>query len=283
MKGIVNKIIPFSNVDGPGNRLSIFFQGCNFDCLYCHNPETIEIMKEGNCSDDVTAMTVEEIMNEITEVAPFISGITVSGGECTLQWRFLTELFTAVKEKWPKMTCFVDSNCSFPLWTEEKKEFVEIFDKMMIDIKGFSEEEHNLITGTTNRTVIENFRFLAGLDKVYEVRTVIVPEITDNEKMVDNISKLIAECNSDIKYKIIKFRQNGVREDVPGNNKAVIKTWSRRSTIFPNFIGLTFGVYNGKKHIPVHVTEQMVGHKLGEFAPTRTCREIGRASCRERV
>ena len=54
------------------------------------------------------------------------------------------------------------------------------------------------------------------------------------------------------------------------NEKKVIKTWSRRSTIFPNFIGLTFGVYNGKKHIPVHVTEQMVGHKLGEFAPTRT-------------
>ena len=77
MKGIVNKIIPFSNVDGPGNRLSIFFQGCNFDCLYCHNPETIEIMKEGNCSDDVTTMTVEEIMNEISEVASFISGITV--------------------------------------------------------------------------------------------------------------------------------------------------------------------------------------------------------------
>lgn len=55
-----------------------------------------------------------------------------------------------------------------------------------------------------------------------------------------------------------------------GNVKAVIKTWSRRSTIFPEFIGLTFAVYNGKKHIPVHVTEQMVGHKLGEFAPTRT-------------
>jgi small subunit ribosomal protein S19 len=61
------------------------------------------------------------------------------------------------------------------------------------------------------------------------------------------------------------------------NTKAVIKTWSRRSTIFPNFIGLTFGVYNGKKHIPVHVTEQMVGHKLGEFSPTRTYRGHGAA------
>jgi small subunit ribosomal protein S19 len=50
----------------------------------------------------------------------------------------------------------------------------------------------------------------------------------------------------------------------------VIKTWSRRSTILPQFVGLTFGVHNGHKHIPVLVTEEMVGHKLGEFAPTRT-------------
>ncbi|MFQ3621935.1 MAG: 30S ribosomal protein S19 [Acetobacteraceae bacterium] len=54
-----------------------------------------------------------------------------------------------------------------------------------------------------------------------------------------------------------------------GRNE-IIKTWSRRSTIMPQFIGLTFGVYNGRKFIPVQVTEQMVGHKLGEFAPTRT-------------
>jgi small subunit ribosomal protein S19 len=52
--------------------------------------------------------------------------------------------------------------------------------------------------------------------------------------------------------------------------KEVVKTWSRRSTILPQFVGLTFGVYNGRKHIPVLVTEDMVGHKLGEFAPTRT-------------
>ena len=50
----------------------------------------------------------------------------------------------------------------------------------------------------------------------------------------------------------------------------VIKTWSRRSTILPQFVGLTFGVYNGQKHIPVYVSEEMVGHKFGEFSPTRT-------------
>ena len=52
--------------------------------------------------------------------------------------------------------------------------------------------------------------------------------------------------------------------------KNVIKTWSRRSTILPDFIGLTIAVHNGRQHVPVYVTENMVGHKLGEFAPTRT-------------
>ncbi|NCC86505.1 MAG: 30S ribosomal protein S19 [Clostridia bacterium] len=54
--------------------------------------------------------------------------------------------------------------------------------------------------------------------------------------------------------------------------KAVVKTWSRTSTIFPDFVGHTFAVHDGRKHVPVYVSEDMVGHKLGEFAPTRTYR-----------
>jgi len=59
------------------------------------------------------------------------------------------------------------------------------------------------------------------------------------------------------------------------NEKRVIKTWSRRSTVFPQMIGHTIAVYDGKKHVPVYVTEEMVGHKLGEFAPTRSFRGHG--------
>ena len=55
-------------------------------------------------------------------------------------------------------------------------------------------------------------------------------------------------------------------------DKQVLKTWSRSSTIFPEFVGHTFAVHDGRKHVPVYVTEDMVGHKLGEFAPTRTFR-----------
>jgi len=61
-------------------------------------------------------------------------------------------------------------------------------------------------------------------------------------------------------------------ENVKRGDKTVIKTWSRRATITPEMVGFTFGVHNGKAHVPVFVVENMVGHKLGEFAPTRTFR-----------
>ena len=65
--------------------------------------------------------------------------------------------------------------------------------------------------------------------------------------------------------------------------KRVIKTWSRASTIFPDFVGHTFAVHDGKKHVPVYVTEDMVGHKLGEFVATRTYRGHGKDEKKSRV
>ncbi len=67
--------------------------------------------------------------------------------------------------------------------------------------------------------------------------------------------------------KVERLRRSGLRQ--------AIKTWSRRSTIIPDFVGLTFAVYDGRKHIPVFITENMVGHKLGEFSPTRIFRKHG--------
>ena len=67
--------------------------------------------------------------------------------------------------------------------------------------------------------------------------------------------------------KVEKLRGSGIRQ--------AIKTWSRRSTVIPEFVGLTFAVYDGHKHVPVFVTENMVGHKLGEFAPSRIFRKHG--------
>ena len=68
-----------------------------------------------------------------------------------------------------------------------------------------------------------------------------------------------------------------VQEMNKTGEKKIVKTWSRSSTIFPDFVGHTFAVHDGRKHVPVYVTEDMVGHKLGEFAPTRTFRGHARA------
>ncbi|NLB33583.1 MAG: 30S ribosomal protein S19 [Tissierellia bacterium] len=65
---------------------------------------------------------------------------------------------------------------------------------------------------------------------------------------------------------------NKIEEMNEANNKKVLKTWSRRSTIFPEMVGHTLAIHDGRKHVPVYITEDMVGHKLGEFAPTRTYR-----------
>ena len=74
-------------------------------------------------------------------------------------------------------------------------------------------------------------------------------------------------CDDHLMVKIEKLNET--------NSKKVVQTWSRRSTIYPAFVGHTIAVYNGKEHLPVYVTEDMVGHKLGEFAPTRTYRGHG--------
>ena len=83
------------------------------------------------------------------------------------------------------------------------------------------------------------------------------------------------------------FVDGHLREKVEGlntrNEKKVIKTWSRRSTIVPDMIGHTIAVHNGKKFIPVYVTEQMIGHKLGEFSPTRTFKGHGVKAALERA
>ncbi len=248
VKGLVNRIIPFSSVDGPGNRTAIFFQGCNFNCLYCHNPETINpcnncglcisschynalSMVNGkvnwnkavcvkcdeclracnrNSSPKAVEMTVEELITEIKKVKSFISGITTSGGECTLQLEFLTGLFREVKKL--GLTTFADTNGYVPL--ADKKDFLEVMDKAMVDIKSFDNKEHIMLTSRDNKTILENVKFLASIDKLFEVRTVIVPEILDNYNNVNQISRLIAELNPKIRYKIIKYRPLGVRTEM---------------------------------------------------------------------
>ena len=223
LKGYVNKIIPFSAVDGPGNRMAIFFQGCNLNCLYCHNPETIPIYSLNNKVEGITEMPVEDVLSEIKKVRPFIKGITTSGGECTLQMEFLTELFVEVKKL--GLTTFIDTNGLILL--ENHKKFLQTVDMAMVDCKAYDKEEHKKLTGLSNKNVIENVKYLASIGKLFEIRTVVVPEILDNERNVDEFSKLIASIDPNIRYKLIKYRPMGIREDLIHKKMPTTKEMAR--------------------------------------------------------
>jgi len=259
-EALVNRILPFSSVDGPGNRTVIFFQGCNFNCLYCHNPETINkcincglclsacpvgaLSSKGSkvswdskrcirCDACLTAcpsksspravfMTVERVMEEINKVRPFISGITVSGGECTLQRDFLVELFKRVHEQ--GLTAFVDTNGNIDFSKEQA--LTAALDMVMLDIKSFDSGEHIRLTGMSNENVLKNAVYLAGMDKLYEVRTVVVPELLDNRSNVAEISRLISGLDPEIRYKLIRFRPVGViggMKDTPVPSEALMQ------------------------------------------------------------
>ncbi|MFH1640569.1 MAG: 30S ribosomal protein S19 [Candidatus Omnitrophota bacterium] len=82
-----------------------------------------------------------------------------------------------------------------------------------------------------------------------------------------------------VEERLLKKAENVRRSGV----RLAIKTWSRSSTIIPDFVGLTFAVYDGKKHVPVFITENMVGHKLGEFAPSRIFRKHGGVKAKKAV
>ena len=267
-EALVNKIIPFSSVDGPGNRTAIFLQGCNFDCQYCHNPETIHLCVGcGACVDacpagalswaedpetmdrvqhaDMTEetklcrvvydpakcvlcdeciktcphgssprirrMTAEQVMCQVRRQMPYIRGITVSGGECTRQRDFLVELFTLAKAE--GLTCLLDSNGSYDF--AKDPQLMAVTDGVMLDIKAFISEDHQVVTGCDNAMVLENARYLASLGRLPEIRTVVVPGLFDAEETVESMARMLAPYleKGAIRYKLIKYRPLGVRAE----------------------------------------------------------------------
>ena len=250
MRAVVNKIIPFSSVDGPGNRTAVFFQGCNINCRYCHNPETrgmcqncgvcvqqcpekaLEKSAEGKivyhsekcvqcdtcihvCPHDssprTAVMTPEEVYKKVRKQIPFIRGLTVSGGECMLRPDFLQELFKLAKKD--GLNTMIDSNGTIPFW--EYPELLEVTDGVMLDIKAFKNEDHVKITDEKNEIVLKNAVYLAENKKLYEVRAVIVPDLYDTKKSIIQMGEFLAPYleTQAFRMKLIAYRPMGVREE----------------------------------------------------------------------
>lgn len=246
----VNKIIPFSSVDGPGNRTAIFLQACNLDCKYCHNPETRALCihcgdcipgcptkaiywEEGrvafspekcigcdqcihacthNASPRIRRMSAKEVFQEASKNLPFIRGITVSGGECTLYPEFLRELGMLCKKR--GIGFLLDSNGYYD-FSKDEKDLLPYIDGVMLDIKAYNGEEHKRVTGFSNEEILKNMRILAEYDKLFEVRTVVVPGLFSGKDTVEKVSKDLSPYvrkGQKIRYKIIAYREFGVRE-----------------------------------------------------------------------
>lgn len=199
----VHEIIPFANVDGSGNRTAIFVQGCNLNCVYCHNPETIEMPC---ATTEHTDYSLEELVDEIKKYAPYIRGITVSGGEATIYKSFLVELFKEVKKL--GLTCYIDTNGIFI--KEKLVDLIEVTDKFLFDIKGI--DKLSKVTRKNINFSFENLDHLLELDKIEEVRTVCINDFSDTENTVREVSKRIKD-REDILYKIIRVHTRGLQED----------------------------------------------------------------------
>lgn len=273
MKAPVNRILPYSMVDGPGCRAAVFLQGCNISCAYCHNPETQRLCtgcglcvaqcpaqalsfapEEECCKPDRAApekhcepkeagppdvrqeriaydisrcvgcdrciavcpyhsspkiryQSAEETFEEIRKSIPFIRGVTVSGGECTLYAEYLYKLLSLCRQE--GLSCLLDSNGMLPFWEIEA---LKLCDGVMLDVKSWQPEVYRRLTGGDNDPVKKNLEYLAQERKLAEIRIVCLEGEVDADEVIEGAGRLLdTGCKETVLLKLIKFRRYGVR------------------------------------------------------------------------
>lgn len=204
--GLVTDWIEFSAVDGPGNRFVVFLQGCGFDCVACHNPHTIPLR-----SEQARWLDVEHLLTHLRRAVPFLSGVTVSGGEATHQAGFVHELFAAIGADpgLAALTRFVDTNGDTPATTWDLLE--PVLDGAMVDLKCLDPTIHHQITGRPNDRVLRSIELLHRLGRLYEVRLLILPGINDDPDLLAATGAWLADVNPRMRLRVIGFRPHGVR------------------------------------------------------------------------
>lgn len=243
--GLVSRLLPSSAVDGPGNRFVVFLQGCGFNCRYCHNPETRAVCRAcGHCvracpagglyrrgavmihdprrcrdcgrcvaacphgsTPRARVMTVAAVAAAIDAARPFISGVTVSGGEPTRQAEFVAAVFAHARRR--GLTTALETNGDAPaaVW----RRFEPLTDLVLLDLKAYDPIVHRRLTGAENDLVLASARRLARRGKLTEVRTVVVPGRFDNVANVRAISRFLTRLGPALPYRLVGFRPHGVR------------------------------------------------------------------------
>lgn len=214
-RGLVADTIPFSCVDGPGNRFVVFLQGCNFDCIACHNPQTIPGHEPVDGAAGPRRRSVEELVAEIRRAAPFVSGVTVSGGEATQQAAFVRALFDALAadSSSSRLTRFVDTNGCADAGTWDV--VAPVMDAAMVDLKCLDPVIHRSMTGHGNAEVLASIRRLHALGKLYEVRLLLLAGVNDDPALLRRTAEFLADVDPTMRVVVIGFRSHGARPHDP--------------------------------------------------------------------
>ena len=205
-KGYIHSLESFGSVDGPGVRFVIFTSGCAMRCQFCHNPDTWK-MQSG------TQYTADELDKAMKYRAYWGSkgGITVSGGEPLLQIDFLIELFRKAKEAGIHTTLDTSGN---PFTREEPffdkfKELMKYTDLILLDIKQIDDEQHKILTGQSNKNILEFARYLSDIKKPIWIRHVLVPERSDKDEYLERLHDFIETLDNVERVEVLPYHTLG--------------------------------------------------------------------------
>jgi pyruvate formate lyase activating enzyme len=191
--------------DGPGIRLVVFLQGCNFRCLYCANPDTIDAKGESKetAPEDILKMAISQ--------KPFFGkkgGITFSGGEPTFQAKVLIPLFRMLKEA--GIHICVDTNGG--IWNEDVKELLSLADLVLLDIKEFNDARHKILTERSNTQTLKTAAWLEENQKPFWLRYVLVPGYSFFREDIEALGDHFKDYQSIQRIEILPYHTLGVHK-----------------------------------------------------------------------
>lgn len=207
MEGKIHSVETFGTVDGPGIRYVIFMQGCQFRCLYCHNPDSWGY-------DGGLTMSVDELLHDILKYKYYIEGITISGGEPLLQIDFLIELFTKVQAE--GLTTCIDTNGGVfgnnTSMINKLDRLLSVTNLVMLDIKHIDDEEHIKLTGVSNKSVLDFAKYLDDKNVDIWLRYVLVPTINDSEETILKWKEFADKLNNVKKIEVLPYHRMAIEK-----------------------------------------------------------------------
>jgi pyruvate formate lyase activating enzyme len=233
----IHSIESFGTYDGPGVRLVFFLQGCNFRCLYCANPDTIDLTGESRLYEP------EELMKMVRSQRPFFGkkgGVTVSGGEPLLQAEALIPFFKMLKEE-GFATC-IDTNGS--VMNRHVEELLTYTDLVLLDIKEFDNATHRTMTGASNRATLRMAEYLHEQAILVWIRYVLVPGYTDNSEHLHRLGEYLSRMENVQKIEIQPYHKLGVHKyealgwhyHLAGVDQNTSEQLNRAATIFQHYV-----------------------------------------------